>query len=436
MTDPNCFKLSGNLCEVKSIHHIITINFHQNSMKRRVVITGMGIYSCIGTSLNEVRDSLYKGKSGIIFLPERKDYGYRSGLTGWVKNPDLKPLLSRRERISMGQESEFAYVATMEALHNAKIDLDFFKQNEVGILYGNDSVSESVILTNDKIREKKDTTLVGSGAVFRTMNSTVTMNLSTLFQLRGINISISAACASGSHAVGLGYLLIQNGMQEMVICGGAQEINTYSMGSFDGLGVFSMREQEPEKASRPFDAHRDGLVPSGGAATLVLESYESAKKRGATILAEVAGYGFSSNGGHISTPNVEGPAGAMQRALANAGLAANEIDYINAHATSTPLGDANEAKAIHQIFGGRIPVSSTKSMTGHECWMAGASEIIYSVLMMQHDFIAPNINIDALDSDSAKLNIITETQQQVVNSFLSNSFGFGGTNSALVVKKA
>lgn len=225
-------------------------------------------------------------------------------------------------------------------------------------------------------------------------------------------------------------------MQEMVICGGAQEINTYSMGSFDGLGVFSMREQEPEKASRPFDTHRDGLVPSGGAATLVLESYESAKKRGATILAEVAGYGFSSNGGHISTPNVEGPAGAMQRALANAGLAANEIDYINAHATSTPLGDANEAKAIHQIFGGRIPVSSTKSMTGHECWMAGASEIIYSVLMMQHDFIAPNINIDALDSDSAKLNIITETQQQVVNSFLSNSFGFGGTNSALVVKKA
>ncbi|MDO4228237.1 MAG: beta-ketoacyl-[acyl-carrier-protein] synthase family protein [Capnocytophaga sp.] len=404
-------------------------------MKQRVVITGMGIYSCIGTSLDEVKKSLYEGKSGIIFSPERKEFGYRSALTGWVENPDLKPLLGRRERISMGQESDFAYIATLEALKNADIDMDFFKKNEVGILYGNDSVAESVILTNDKIREKKDTTLVGSGAVFKTMNSTVTMNLSTLFQLRGINLSISAACASGSHSVGLGYLMIQSGLQEIIICGGAQEINQYAMGSFDGLGVFSMREDEPTKASRPFDANRDGLVPSGGAATLILESYESAIKRGATILAEVVGYGFSSNGGHISTPNVAGPAQAMERALLNAGIKSSDIRYINAHATSTPIGDANEAKAIHQIFGGEIPVSSTKSMTGHECWMAGASEIIYSTLMMQHDFIAPNINIESLDEDSQKLNIITQTKSQKINAFLSNSFGFGGTNSALVVKK-
>ncbi len=404
-------------------------------MKKRVVITGMGIYSCIGKSLDEVKKSLYDGKSGIIFSSERKEFGYRSALTGWVENPDLKSLLGRRERISMGQESEFAYMATIEALKNAKIDNDFFKNNEVGILYGNDSVAESVILTNDKIREKKDTTLVGSGAVFKTMNSTVTMNLSTLFQLRGINLSISAACASGSHSVGLGYLMIQSGLQDIIICGGAQEINTYAMGSFDGLGVFSMRESEPTKASRPFDAHRDGLVPSGGAATLILESYESAVKRGANIIAEVIGYGFSSNGGHISTPNVEGPARAMERALQNAEIQASNIDYINAHATSTPIGDANEAKAIHQIFGSKIPVSSTKSMTGHECWMAGASEIVYSVLMMQNDFIAPNINIESLDDDSKKLNIITETQNRNINAFLSNSFGFGGTNSALVVRK-
>ena len=401
----------------------------------RVVITGMGIYSCIGTSLSEVRDSLYQGKSGIVFLPERKEYGYRSALTGFVENPDLKGLLGRRERISMGQESEFAYMATLEALKNAGIDSDFLQQNEVGILYGNDSVAESVILTNDKIREKKDTTLVGSGAVFRTMNSTVTMNLSTLFQLRGVNMSISAACASGSHSVGLGYLLIQSGMQDCVICGGAQEINKYSMGSFDGLGVFSMREGEPALASRPFDANRDGLVPSGGAATLVLESYESAMRRGATPIAEVVGYGFSSNGGHISTPNVEGPARAMARALQNAGMQAGEIDYINAHATSTPIGDANEAKAIHEIFGSHIPVSSTKSMTGHECWMAGASEVIYSVLMMQNSFIAPNINFETPDEASAKLNIIPETVERPINAFLSNSFGFGGTNSALVIKK-
>lgn len=403
-------------------------------MKNRVVITGMGIYSCIGTSLQEVQASLYEGRSGIIYDAERKKYGYRSALTGAVPAPQLKELLGRRERISMGEESEYAYMATLEAMATARIDADYLKTHEVGILYGNDSVAESVILTNDRIREKQDTTLVGSGAVFRTMNSTVTMNLSTLFALRGVNMTISAACASGSHAVGLGYLLLQSGMQEMILCGGAQETNKYSMGSFDGLGVFSMREDTPEQASRPFDASRDGLVPSGGAATLVLETYESAQRRGIPILAEVVGYGFSSNGGHISTPNVEGPAQAMARALANASMQASQIDYINAHATSTPIGDANEAKAIHQIFGSQTPVSSTKSMTGHECWMAGASEIIYSVLMMQHDFIAPNINIERLDEDSQKLNIITHTQERPIKAFLSNSFGFGGTNSALVVK--
>lgn len=403
-------------------------------MKNRVVITGMGIYSCIGTSLQEVQASLYEGRSGIIYDAERKKYGYRSALTGAVPAPQLKELLGRRERISMGEESEYAYMATLEAMATARIDADYLKTHEVGILYGNDSVAESVILTNDRIREKQDTTLLGSGAVFRTMNSTVTMNLSTLFALRGVNMTISAACASGSHAVGLGYLLLQSGMQEMILCGGAQETNKYSMGSFDGLGVFSMREDTPERASRPFDASRDGLVPSGGAATLVLETYESAQRRGAPILAEVVGYGFSSNGGHISTPNVEGPAQAMARALANASMQASQIDYINAHATSTPIGDANEAKAIHQIFGSQTPVSSTKSMTGHECWMAGASEIIYSILMMQHDFIAPNINIERLDEDSQKLNIITHTQERPIKAFLSNSFGFGGTNSALVVK--
>ena len=404
-------------------------------MNRRVVITGMGIYSTIGKSLDEVKNSLFEGKSGIIYSPERKEFGYRSALTGWVENPDLKDLLARRQRVTMGQESEFAYMATIEAIRNAGIDQDFFNNNEVGILYGNDSVSEAMIFATDKIREKKDTTLIGSGAIFKTMNSTVTMNLSTIFQLRGINITISSACASGSHAVGLGFIMIQNGLQDMILCGGAQEINKYAMGSFDGLGVFSMRENDPTKASRPFDINRDGLVPSGGAATLVLESYDSAIKRGATILAEVVGYGFSSNGGHISTPNVEGPAIAMQRALENAQMEPCEVEYINAHATSTPIGDANEAKAIYQVFGSKIPVSSTKSMTGHECWMSGASEIIYSILMMKNGFIAPNINIEKLDEDAQKLNIITQTKNIKINNFLSNSFGFGGTNSAIIVKE-
>ena len=402
---------------------------------RRVVITGMGIYSCIGTNIEAVRQSLYEGKSGIVVLPERKEYGYRSALTGYVPNPDLKQLLGRRERISMGQESEFAYMATSEALTQAAITPNYLRENEVGILYGNDSVAGSVIETNDKIREKRDTTLVGSGAVFKTMNSTVTMNLSTLYGLRGINMSISAACASGSHAVGLAYLLIQGGLQDCIVCGGAQEINKYSMGSFDGLGVFSMREDDPTRASRPFDAARDGLVPSGGAATLVLENYEHAMQRGATPIAEVVGYGFSSNGGHISTPNVEGPARAMERALQNAGLRATDIDYINAHATSTPIGDANEAKAIYQLFGGNTPVSSTKGLTGHECWMAGASEIVYSVIMMQHSFIAPNLNFETADADSGRLRIIAETTPQRIDTFLSNSFGFGGTNSAIIVRQ-
>ena len=405
-------------------------------MNRRVVITGMGIYSCIGTSLDEVKDSLFQGKSGIQIDPDRKEFGFRSALTGMVPKPNLKELLSRRQRMSIGEETEYAYMATIEALKNANIEDAFFDTNEVGILYGNDSVSMAIIEATDIIREKKDTALIGSGAIFKSMNSTITMNLSTIFRLRGINLTVSAACASGSHSIGLGYFLIKNGFQDIIICGGAQEINKYAMGSFDGLGVFSPREDEPAKASRPFDIGRDGLVPSGGGATLILESYESAVKRGATILAEVIGYGFSSNGGHISTPNIEGPSTAMQRAIDEAGISPNEVEYINAHATSTPVGDSNEAKAIFEVFGESNPyVSSTKSMTGHECWMAGASEVIYSILMMQNDFIAPNINLENPDEDSKKLNLVKTTLNKKFDIFLSNSFGFGGTNSALVVKK-
>ncbi|MPT30101.1 MAG: beta-ketoacyl-[acyl-carrier-protein] synthase family protein [Chryseobacterium sp.] len=404
-------------------------------MENRVVITGMGIYSCIGISLDEVRESLYEGRSGIVLDQDRKEFGYRSGLTGRVPKPELKSLLNRRQRISMGEESEYAYLATIDALKQAGIEQEFLDNNEVGILYGNDSVSQAVIEATDIVREKKDTQLMGSGAIFKSMNSTVTMNLSTIFKLRGINLTISAACASGSHSLGLAYLLIKNGLQDIVVCGGAQETNKFSMASFDGLGVFSVREDEPTKASRPFDSGRDGLIPSGGAATLIVESLESAQKRGANIIAEIAGYGFSSNGGHISTPNVDGPALAMERSLSQAGLSAKDIDYINAHATSTPLGDANEAKAIYEIFGNEVPVSSTKSMTGHECWMAGASEVIYSILMMQNDFVAPNINLENPDDDAKKINLITKTKTQKIDVFLSNSFGFGGTNSALIVKK-
>ncbi|MBC7827727.1 MAG: beta-ketoacyl-[acyl-carrier-protein] synthase family protein [Chitinophagaceae bacterium] len=403
----------------------------------RVVITGLGIYSCIGTSLDEVRQSLYEGKSGVVVDQERKQFGYRSGLTGFVQKPVLKGILDRRARIMLPEQGEYAYMATSEALKNAGIDQDYLDKHEVGVLYGNDSSAQPVIEAIDIIREKKDTMLVGSGSVFQTMNSTVTMNLATIFKLKGINLTISAACASGSHAIGMGYHFIKSGLQDCIICGGAQEINRYSMGNFDALSAFSIREEDATKASRPFDRDRDGLIPSGGAATVILESLESAQKRGATILGELIGYGFSSNGGHISNPTVDGPVRALSMALKDAGVQAGEVEYINAHATSTPAGDASEAKAIHHVFGASDPyVSSTKSMTGHECWMAGASEIVYSMLMMENGFIAPNINFENPDEDSARLNIVTKTLLKDFDIFLSNSFGFGGTNSSLIVKKS
>jgi 3-oxoacyl-[acyl-carrier-protein] synthase I len=402
----------------------------------RVVITGLGIYSCIGKSLDEVKNSLREGKSGIVFDPVRKQMGFRSALTGFVERPNLKGLLDRRARIMLPEQGEFAYMATLQALTQAGIDADYILSREIGILYGNDSSAKSTIEAVDIMRQKKDTMLVGSGAVFQTMNSTVTMNLATIFKLRGVNFTISAACASGSHAIGLGYHFIKTGLQECVITGGAQEINPLSMGNFDALSAFSSHENEPEKASRPFDKDRDGLIPSGGAATVVLESLESAEKRNANILAEVVGYGFSSNGEHISNPTVNGPVRSLLMALKDAGIPPAAIDYINAHATSTQAGDSSEARALVEVFGEKaVPVSSTKSMTGHECWMAGASEIVYSMIMMQNGFIAPNINFQNPDEDSSKLDIVKKCTEKNINVFLSNSFGFGGTNSSLIVRK-
>ena len=405
-------------------------------MNRRVVITGMGIYSCLGTNLAEVRDSLYKGKSGIIFDPVRKAMGFRSALTGNVKVPDLKGVISRNQRVFMPEQAKYAYFATAEALANAGLDSDYFDTHEAGILYGNDSSAEAVVKSVDTMREKKDTTLIGSGGIFQSMNSTVTMNLACLFKLKGMNMTVSAACASGSHAIGLGTLLIRNGLQDTMICGGAQEVNALSIGSFDGINAFSTREDEPKKASRPFDRDRNGLVPGGGAATIVIEAYETAVQRGAPILAEIAGYGFSSNGDHISVPNVDGPRRSLLMAIRDAAVDINEIGYINAHATSTPLGDMNEARAILAVFDNWKPeVTSTKSQTGHEMWMAGASEVVYSMLMMKNDFIAPNLNFEHPDEVSALLNIPAQRKEKHFDMFLSNSFGFGGTNSTLIVKK-
>lgn len=402
----------------------------------RVVITGMGIWSCLGKNKEEVTLSLREGKSGIGIEEERLVYGYQSALTGLVERPVLKGLLHRRLRAGLPEEGEYAFMAAREAFEQAGIDEAFLEQHEVGVIFGNDSSARPVIEAAKIMEEKHDTQLLGSGYIFQSMNSTVNMNLSSIFQLRGVNFSVSSACASGSHSIGLGYLLIKQGLQDRILCGGAQEVNYYSMATFDALGAFSMRMDEPAKASRPFDRDRDGLVPSGGGAAVMLESYESAVRRGAPILAEVCGYGFSSNGGGISQPSDDGSVIAMERALQMAGLEAGDIDYINAHATSTRQGDMFEAMALDRMFRGRHAlISSTKGMTGHECWMAGASEIVYAALMMQHGFVAPNLNFENPDEYSEHLNIATQTVETEINVVLSNSFGFGGTNSALVIKK-
>ena len=405
-------------------------------MEQRVVITGMGIWSCLGTTLDEVRQSLYDGKSGIIFSQERKDLGFRSPYCADVPKADLKPFVNRNFRQFMPEEAQYAYMSTKDALADAKLDQDYIDAHEVGIIFGNDSVAEATMKALDKFREFGSTAACGSGAIFQSMNSTVTMNLACLFHLKGINLTASAACASGSQSIGLAWLLIKNGLQECVVCGGAQEANLYGVASFDGIQSFALRDDDDAtKASRPFDKDRNGLVPGGGAATLILESYESAVKRGAPILAEIVSWGFSGNGDHISTPNVEGPARSLELCLKQSGISPREIGYVNAHATSTKIGDSREAQAIAQIFGDyRVPVTSTKGQTGHEMWMAGASEIIYSLLMMKNDFIAGNLNFENPDDETACINVVPKTIEAHFDTFLSNSFGFGGTNSTLIVK--
>lgn len=406
-------------------------------MGRRVVVTGMGIWSCIGTSMEEVKNSLYFGKSGIGTDPERTAYGFQSPLTGIVPRPNLKHLLNHHSRRGLSEEAEYAYMAASQAFEQARINDAYLDDNEVGCIFGNDSSARPVIEAHKIMMEKHDTELLGQSFVFQAMNSTVNMNLSTIFRLKGVNFSVSAACASGSHSIGLAYTFIKNGMQEMILCGGAQEMNCYGMASFDALGAFSKNTDEPTKASRPFDRDRDGLVPSGGAAALLLEDYDHAVSRGANIFAEIVGYGFSSNGTMaISQPSDEGCVRAMQRALDDGGFSTADIDYINAHATGTPLGDRYEAIALDRLFSGKPAlVSSTKGHTGHECWMAGASELIYSIIMMRNNFVVPNLNLHNRDECAGRLNLVEKTIETEINTVLSNSFGFGGTNSAIIVKK-
>ena len=403
---------------------------------KRVVITGMGIWSCIGQDLQTVTESLKLGRSGIIFDTQRIEYGLHSGLTGNVPRPDLKPLLPRKYRATMSEDTEYAYMAAKQAFEQAGVDDTYLRENEVGIIFGHDGNVHSYEYLKI-MNEEHDSLLLGPNAFFRSTTSSVSMNLSTIFHLKGINICVGAACASGSQAIGLAMMCIRQGWQDMILVGGSCALDMRGIAVIDAIEAISLRNNEPICASRPFDADRDGMIPSGGAAALVLEEYEHAIARGATILDEVCGYGFSSNGiEDISAPSANAEYIAMKRALDDAGLQPSDIDYINAHGTSTPTGDIEEAIALTRLFdGGNCPfISSTKSMTGHENWMAGASEAVYSILMMQHGFVAPNINLQNKIDEAKGLNIVTDTVYTPIKTILSNSSGMGGTNSALVFK--
>ena len=408
---------------------------------KRVVVTGMGIWSCIGQDLQTVTESLKQGKSGVINDPKRVEIGLHSCLTSNVPRPALKSLLDRRYRVNMSLDAEFGYMAARQAFEQAGINNDYLSANEVGIIFGSDGTVSEMANCYEIMLQYRDSLMVGPAALFRGETSSVTMNLATIFHLRGINCCIGAACASSSHAIGIGTTFIRAGLQSVILVGGSVEMDMRGAISADAVEALSLRNNAPEHASRPFDKDRDGMVQSGGAAALVLEEYEHAVARGATILAEVCGYGFSSNGhDEISMPSADAEYIAMKRAIEDAGLQPSDIDYVNAHGTSTIVGDIEEAKALTRLFqppmsNKRPYVSSTKSMTGHENWMAGASEAVYSILMMQNDFVAPNINLENKIDEAKDLNIVSETVYAPINTVLSNSSGMGGTNSALVFKK-
>ncbi|WP_421899965.1 beta-ketoacyl-[acyl-carrier-protein] synthase family protein [Maridesulfovibrio sp.] len=401
----------------------------------KVVITGIGTISVLGSDLETIADALRNGRSGIEVDEERIKLGFESPLTGVIKDFNPKKWLARKQRKTMPEFAVQAYAAAKQALEQSGLAEEDLHNDESGLIFGCDSSCIAALEQVELLKERGETSLIGSGAVFRSMTSCVTMNLNTLFKTRGAAWTISSACSSGGHAVGQAFNLIATGQQDRIICGGAQELNWQSMCSFDGLGAFSTRTENPAQASRPFDKDRDGLVPSGGAAAIMLERYDIAQKRGAEILGVVSGYGFSSDGEHISVPGRDGLARAGAKALKQAGLTPADIDYICAHATATPAGDNAEATNIKTLFGENSPrISSTKSMTGHELWMSGASQVVYTTLMNRYGFTAPNINFSAGDEETSGLNILTETDNHPPQKALLNSAGFGGTNSCLVLE--
>lgn len=400
---------------------------------RRVAIVGMGIVSSIGNTTAEVVTSLRQGRSGIEFIPERKGLGFRSALGGRIKNLPALDAPKRNLR-QMGPGSQLAVHAAQQAIADAGIEPPVFQSGRVGVVVGNIGNAQDIYRQCRMFHDK--TMKLGGTAMQKAMTDSASANLSVLLGTRGYALTMSAACATGAVTIGFSSQLIRWGLQDLCICGGTQEDGWESVCHFDALQAFSTREDDPTKASRPFDKYRDGLVPSVGAGIVILEELEHAQRRGARIYAEVMGYATNSDGYDMTVPSGEGTVRCMELALEDAGMAPGQVDYLNAHATSTPVGDAVEARAIAQVFGDGTYVSSTKSMTGHELGAAGSNELIYCLLMMQHNFIAPNINIEEIDPQCLGINLVANRSREApIEVAASNSSGFGGVNTCIILQR-
>ena len=400
---------------------------------RRVVVPGMGIISCIGNGADEVEASLRAGKSGIATDPDMVKYGFRSQIAG---RPDANPKdhIEKRSMRFMADTSGWAAMAMQQAIDMAGLTDAQVSNPRTGIIAGSGGPSSLTIVKAGDITREKGPKRIGPFAVPKAMSSTVSATLATHFKIMGVNFSITSACTTSLHCIGAAVEQIQWGKQDVMFAGGGEELEWTMSGLFDAMGAMSSKYNDtPTTASRAFDATRDGFVIAGGAGMVALEEYEHAKARGANIIAEVTGYAATSDGYDMVAPSGEGGERAMRMALKDAG---HSVDYVNPHATSTPVGDIKECESIGRVFADNCPmISATKSMTGHSLGAAGVQEAIYSLIMLNKGFIAPSINITEMDPELPKLNIVQETRDQAINSFMSNSFGFGGTNGSVIFSK-
>ncbi|WP_075185968.1 beta-ketoacyl-ACP synthase I [Teredinibacter haidensis] len=400
---------------------------------KRVVVTGMGITSCIGNDVNTVLASLKAGKSGIRFNESYQEQGFRSLVSGSV-DIDLSEHIDRKVLRFMGDAAGFAYISMQQAITDAGLSDAEVSNERTGIIVGSGGATTSSVVESADIIRSRGVKRAGPYRVTQTMASTTSACLATPFKIKGVNYSISSACATSAHCIGHAMELIQLGKQDVVFAGGGEEEHWTLTGLFDAMGALSTKYNDtPEKASRPYDASRDGFVIGGGGGSLVIESLDHALARGAKIYAELVGYGATSDGYDMVAPSGEGAVRCMRQALQPIN---GDIDYINSHGTSTPVGDLAELRAVRETFGDKLPaISSTKSLTGHSLGATGVQEAIYTLLMMQHGFIAGSANIEQLDPEAEGLNIVQNAKDADINLAMSNSFGFGGTNATLIFQK-